>query len=1483
MKKTIFSLFLLLFLSPVLLMAQQEAEGFNPRAFITSLSSELRRAGCENCKESGERLEALAEGNFLDSLKILEIKERYVELKRMKMRTGNEILHFVQALTAVAEKYPAHYSEWMDLLVQLIQAGWSNSELDRFFLFSTAYFSEGKLFEHPGRNWSLSAIDPQIHFEQGILYVDLRNVNLRGSSSGDSLDILEVSGRYFPALSLLKGSHGKITWANAGFDPKKVYAVFDSFEIKLAAREFKIEEATLHYAEKFNKPIAGTLIYKLISGGQSGNSDYPMFITEDKNLEVKNIMDGVQYIGGFTIRGTAIQGSGSSDEPARLLFRNKAGVLVAEARARSFLIKEDDAISTEAEFFLFFDKDTIYHPGVEMRYRASDRLLSLLQGKAGISKAPFENTYQNIDMDVKRISWDLDGQKIYMINRTAMSVHSPPAFFKSKDFFDKSEYLGYQGALSYNPISSLAEASRRMQLDQIYARNLIPFFNKNLSVQQLEPLLFQMVADGFIYYDTKTRLVTIRRKVKKYVLANAKKIDFDYISIKSESDSQNAILNLQNRILSIFGVYGVTLSAKHYVHFFPIDKRVDMGENRDMRWNGTLFAGNIDYYGDGFYFDYERFAIRMDSIDSMVINVPTGEVDEYGSPILKPLNSALEGLTGTLYIDVPINKSGYLNIPGYPKFDNSSTAYTYYDKKKRFKDVYKPDSFHFAVDTFSLDSLNSFSFGNQEFSGRFRSAGIFPELREHLVVMDDGSLGFESETPDTGLSTYGGVARYRGDLKLSNRGLQGQGEIDYLNARITASDLLFMPKITQSSAADLRMERRLIGNVDFPSVAGDSLRMDWLPYQDSMILHQQGEKFQLFDELVQHKGSLVLTSKGLRGSGTSSWDMTSLRSDVINFGGRSIQSDTALFRIKSDDEKRDVFNLSNAYAHIDFEKMEGSFRSNVDEATYLPFNLYNITFNRFHWNMKDSIIRFEAPKESKYSEFLSLHGRQDSLRFKGTGGSYNLSTLTMIASGVPHIAVGDVYVIPNSGQVRIGESANMLPLKGAKVLMDSSHRSFTLYDANIKILGRKDLKGEGKYDYINRSGVPQVIDFPLISTYHRSNEDTSYTLAEGVVYDSMNFMLDPQIRFRGDVYLHSKERFPQFKGSSRLLLPEGALVRSSWFRINNLIDPKNVEISAYHPLSYQGDSIYTGIHLRYDSTNLYATLIGSKVNYLDYTVMSVNGILRYLDDEKAYIVGDSAFLNGKKSFGDLFRYETETGNIHVEGQSNLGLDFDLVSVNAYGSIDKSISDTSYHFKSLMALDFFMGDEYSKELAADMRSQAYRSGRVDYLDKDFKRYFYQFLGDENRGDELYAELQKSGTLNLPKKFKPARLLLSDLEYFWNEETSSYMGKGECGVVMLGDKEVGRKMKYYVEFGFRRGNDYFSIYLLAPTGEWYFITYENKSVKVLTSNFRLNGLVINAKSKDRRKKLENGTITFTISSEIRQERFVQKMEYYTGELR
>ena len=64
-----------------------------------------------------------------------------------------------------------------------------------------------------------------------------------------------------------------------------------------------------------------------------------------------------------------------------------------------------------------------------------------------------------------------------------------------------------------------------------------------------------------------------------------------------------------------------------------------------------------------------------------------------------------------------------------------------------FGGVYNRDRFSFHLDTFEIDSLESFSGKGLRFPGTFESADIFPVFPDTLTMMDDYSLGFERETP----------------------------------------------------------------------------------------------------------------------------------------------------------------------------------------------------------------------------------------------------------------------------------------------------------------------------------------------------------------------------------------------------------------------------------------------------------------------------------------------------------------------------------------------------------------------------------------------------------------------------------------------------------------------------------------------------------------------------------------------------------------
>ena len=77
----------------------------------------------------------------------------------------------------------------------------------------------------------------------------------------------------------------------------------------------------------------------------------------------------------------------------------------------------------------------------------------------------------------------------------------------------------------------------------------------------------------------------------------------------------------------------------------------------------------LNLFGNGFKFSYENFQIDMSNIDSLKMKVQSGETDYFGQPILKDVKNTIAGLSGSLKIDAPDNKSGNANNPQYPSYN----------------------------------------------------------------------------------------------------------------------------------------------------------------------------------------------------------------------------------------------------------------------------------------------------------------------------------------------------------------------------------------------------------------------------------------------------------------------------------------------------------------------------------------------------------------------------------------------------------------------------------------------------------------------------------------------------------------------------------------------------------------------------------------------------------------------------------------------
>src|SRR5207248_263027 len=118
---------------------------------------------------------------------------------------------------------------------------------------------------------------------------------------------------------------------------------------------------------------------------------------------------------------------------------------------------------------------------------------------------------------------------------------------------------------------------------------------------------------------------------------------------------------------------------------------------------------------------------------------------------------------------------------------------------------------------------------------------------------------------------------------LSNAGLHGNGIIGFVGSTTYSSDIIFYPDSTIARIDSFKMNSAVIGGAEFPTVRGSKDKLRWLPQADSFIIKMDTISFKMFDLKTSLKGTLVLQSTGLRGSGNVDWADATLSSNDIDF------------------------------------------------------------------------------------------------------------------------------------------------------------------------------------------------------------------------------------------------------------------------------------------------------------------------------------------------------------------------------------------------------------------------------------------------------------------------------------------------------------------------------------------------------------------------------------------------------------------------
>ncbi|MEF8985312.1 MAG: hypothetical protein V5A51_12035, partial [Bacteroidales bacterium] len=867
---------------------------------------------------------------------------------------------------------------------------------------------------------------------------------------------------------------------------------------------------------------------------------YPVFDSYQKVFEIPEIYKNMHYTGGFRMKGAQFIGNSGKNRDAILKVHRNDKIFMT-ARAETFILQKNKAVSRRANITIHLKQDSIYHTGLQFTYNVNQQNIELTSNDNVLSESVYYNTYHQVSMNFERLLWNTNEDKIHL-TRSKNSSRGQ-ATFTSMNYYTLDEWIRLEMRDRKHPLIAIRNYSDKADSRRFDAGEYAKYMR--LPAHQVRQRLMYLAQDGFIFYSPESDTVTINDKLFDYIQARIGKIDYDVIRLNSqvESPSHNAVLDLSNMNLDINGVQKVFVSDSQNVIIYPHHREITMKKNRRMDFGGVVVGGLFTFFGDSMSFNYEDFNIAMNRIDSLHIKFKTDERNEYGQKLLANVQNTINDLTGKLHIDNPNNKSGKENFPDFPTFEGEKESYVYYDDL--FNGPYKKENFYFKLDPFTMDSLDNFTPEHMKFEGTFRSAGIFPPIEETLVLRDDNSLGFERTTSEEGLPLYDGKGHYYQEIDMSNKGLKGEGKLTYLTSTAVTDDVLFFPDSTSIHANEFNIAQKTTG-IEYPDVASKGVNIQWYPKENDMQIRQSDEAFTMYGGKSNLNGYLNLKPTGLTGKGKLDMKKALLTSQSLEFESQAFDADTANFELQTSDRDATAFRSDTLNAHVNYDHQTARFNTiNNYSVSEFPRNLYLSYLDEFVWKMdKDTLEVESTPKptdgsdselaalkdgEQKGALYMSTHKSQDSLRFASREMTYSIPDNTMNARQVEHIFTADARILPNEEKVTIREEASMDTLREAKLIAGRDEKYHEIFNADIKVKSRNDYGGNGDYHYEDMNGNLQSIHFDEIGV-----DDSLQTVASGSIEETDSFNLSPYFGFAGDVELEARRKLLEFKGGAKM-------------------------------------------------------------------------------------------------------------------------------------------------------------------------------------------------------------------------------------------------------------------------------------------------------------------------------------------------------------
>jgi hypothetical protein len=1367
----------------------------------------------------------------------------------------------------------------------------TQARLIKFWKTSLNLFQKNIMFSTNQVSWVMQNNNYVLSYEDNIPRIIFNGGDIKCYAQDDSTLIYNTSGEIHILEEVFYGKKGKLTWERVELHPDSVFAMLGNYRIPLTNSNWEADSVAFYNLHFFQEPLDGKLTERIIAEMNAESSRFPRFESYQSIHEIKDLYKGVDFRGGFTMTGARVLGSGTAFDDATInIYRNDS--LFITARGKSFSILKDRITTQKAAVSIYLSGDSIYHPNINMRYLDSSREFSLLRDEKGFSRAPFSNSFHQIDMFCEAIYWNIDTYQIDL--RMVRSIsETGEAFFESNNYFSDVRYMRMQGMSDLHPLIKLRNFGRDYKSNTFFIAEYAKYLRTDLGSVTAQLLTFSQ--DGFLFFNQDDETVTLTDKLFHYITAYTGRSDFDVIRINSHAPI-NARLNMNNFDLLLFGVERIPLSNKKNVVIHPKNRQVTMKKGRDIYFDGRIESGLFDFFGKEFFFNYDQFKIELLQTDSMSFRVRSLEPDSRGNYSLVRVQTVLEGINGELLVDHPRNKSGQMPYPRFPIFNSNNESFVYYDRETVQEGVYKREDVFFKLIPFSIDSLDNATTNNIAFDGVFISTGIFPDFYDYLTVQNDYSLGFNTQTPDDGYTIYNGKAVYKGPIDMSYEGLRADGELTYLNSTINARMMLLFPDSARATVDLFNLKAQSEG-IEFPEVTAMEVNMLYLPHDDIMSIENTEYPFELYGGLAFLNGSIGMSPEGLTGSGSLEFFGGQMLSKEFDFNLIDFDADKTTLTLLTADGKNPAIVASNYTSNVNFETNLTELRIIEDESK-LDFSL-----NRFQavgydldWemtdkkvvmtnNLRDEILPLGTPPAEYWidynftgNELISVHPAQDELKFYAGVVDYDLAENIIRASEVKIIFVADAAIYPDDEKINILERAEFEKLENALVIANTTSQLHRFYNAGLNIISRWDYSGSGMYDYEDETGRIQPI------TFDRIEVDRAYqtTIATAEIAKENDFTISPRFGYYGDLILKSESSNFTYNGAANIFV-DCPGYNPNWMRFEAELQKDSIFIPLAEELKSDANvTMVAAMMLAGDSVHIYPAVFDRKKHYSDIPIISATGYLTFDKERGQYQISTAEKLLKSSLPDNIITINPNTCIIEGNGDVTLSADLGQFKTTTFGKVSHDLKQNTINLDLVFGIDFFFLNPALAMVEGNIRE----SKKTTHLNLNRFKYtsFLHKKTDEETAQLLMNEfLTDSAFSRFPVQLDHT-MFFADVKMVWDQNQLTFYSKGALGLANMERFPMNKYVDGFMELKKARNGDIFNLVLI-PSGladdgvgsDWFFFTYTKGIMQTIAANNEFNNMIRNVKPNNRRMEVERGQepFSFILASDRRPFDFVRSM--------